>query len=134
MISRRNLFGLTLAVVGMAFLAADATQAMAQSGGNRVRLEARMSGGGAQSKARYEERTARPNRRKFTFELEKGTAGTVITVKHNGSDLGTRTIDAFGNAKIDVDTNEGDAVGAMAAGDEISVWVGGVQVMSGNLR
>jgi hypothetical protein len=131
MFTRRNLFSLTLAAVGLAMLAGDANSAMAQSSGNRVRLTASMQSGRTKAVAKYEQRDAR---RKFTFELEKGVPRTTITVRHNGFILATRQVDALGQAKVDFDTNDGHAVPVMNSGQPVSVWVGNQLMMKGTLR
>ncbi len=115
----------------MALLAGHAVPAMAQSGGNRIRLAATMSAGRTKAVAKYEQRDAR---RKFTFELQDGAPGTVITIRHNGVILAARRIDALGFAKVDFDTTNGNAVPVMNSGQVISVWVGSGMVMSGALR
>jgi hypothetical protein len=126
---------LSLAIVAIAALFST-TDAFAQGGASRLRLSARMFGGGMQATAKYEERGA--TRMKFTFELEKGVPGNTVTVIANGSVsnvvLGTPVIDAFGRAKIDVDTEEGDSVTRLANGDTIIVQVNGQTVMQGVLR
>lgn len=132
MFTRRNLLSLALGLAATVLVAGQASPSMAvQKGGNSLRLIARMSAGATKATAKYE---VKNTRRKFTFELEKGTPGTIITVQHKGVTLATRQIDSLGRAKIDWDTNIGSSIPNMASGDVISVWVGSTQLMSGTLR
>lgn len=126
---------LSLAIVAIASLFA-AAETFAQGGGSdRIRLEARMGGGGMKSVAKFEERGSRL---KFNFQLELGTPGTQVTVIANGSVsnlvLGTPVVNSLGRAIIDIDNTEGDNVTRLVAGDVISVQINGATVMSGTLR
>lgn len=128
MLSRRNLLGLSL-VIGFAVLAGDLNLLMAKGGASGVlQLQAAMSAGATKAKAKYEQRT---NRRKFTFELEKGRPGTVLSIRVNGQVIASRQIDALGRAKVDFDTVLGNPVPVMSAGQVVSVWVGTNMLMSG---
>ncbi|MEZ6094037.1 MAG: hypothetical protein R3C03_07325 [Pirellulaceae bacterium] len=97
----------------------------------RTRLVANGNSGAMKFRARYEERGSK---RKFNFQLEKGQAGQVVTVKAGSVVVGTATVNNLRRAAFELQTERGQAVPAMSSGTTISVWIGGVQVMSGNLR
>ncbi len=133
MLTRRNLLTLAVAAAGIMIVAGDATKALAQSGGgnDRIRLIANMSAGATKGKAKYEQRG---NRRKFSYELQNGAPGTVISVWRAGAVLGTFTVDAFGRGKFELDTGLGQGVPVMTAGNVIEAQANNVFLMSGVLQ
>ncbi len=126
---------LSVAVLVCSLLATALTSdSYAQGGGNRVRLEARMAANGMRGTAKWEQRA---DRIKFNYQLEKGTAGTVVEVQASTASgqvvLGSFTVDTFGRGTIDIDSRLGHNVPLLAAGDTVSARVNGVTIMSGVL-
>jgi hypothetical protein len=90
-----------------------------------------MSADATKGKAKYEQRG---NRRKFSYELQNGVPGSVITVRLGNAVLGTFTVNALRRGKFELDTNLGQAVPVMAAGNRIDAWLGQSILMSGTLQ
>lgn len=133
MLTRRNLLSLALAAFAALLVAGETSSLLAQGGGgnNGIRLIANMSAGATKGKAKYEQRG---NRRKFSYELQNGVPGSVVSVRRAGSVVGTFTVDAFGRGKFELDTNLGQSVSIMAAGDVIEAWLGENPLMSDSLQ
>lgn len=131
MITRRNVLSVFFAALAFALVGIDSDTAMAQ-GGNRIRLVANMASGATKARLRYDEINA--NRRKLNFELEKGTAGQMLTVKANGAIVGTATVNSLGIAKFELDTRKGQQVPVLTAGASVEVLAGNTVIMSGTLR
>lgn len=134
----RKAFTLVLAAALAALFAADSA-AFAKSlrgterGGDRVRLEARLSGKTlASGKSRYQERT-RVNvvEQRFKVQVEDFAPDQTLTIMLNGEMIGTVTTNALGRAELQFrtaafidDPGDGDPIGEfppIEAGDTISV-------------
>ena len=134
MLSRRKMLMLSLFSLGFASLFANASPAFAQNGGgNGIRLFANSRVGQTTGKAKYEELKGN-SRRKFSFELEKGTPGASVLVTVGVTTLGTASVNAFGRAKFELDTRLGQSVPQMATGTVVTVRVNGVLFAQTALR
>lgn len=114
---------LVIASLAFAVLSAVAAPAQAQ---DRVRLAGRFTG--IKARCSYEQRTSL-QRYKFNLQLELATPGQIgaatATTAQGVFDLGSFTVDATGRGVIDIDSNEGDLVPALAAGNVITLHYGG---------
>lgn len=132
MLSRRKVLIHSVLAFGFVFLAVDAQSSFA-GGGSRVRLFANMKVGHTKAKAKYESINGNA-RRKFSFELEKGAPGAVLTVSAGSTSMGTAIVDALGRAKLELDTDLGQSVPTMGVGTIISVTANGAGWASAPLK
>ena len=105
------------------------------AGGMETKLEVRLASTGtdplASGKAKFE---MRPDRVRFSTEVEDVGSATEIQVFAAGIDLGTLPI-VDGGADLNVDSRDGDTVPVLSAGDLVEVFntTGNVLILSGNL-
>jgi predicted PilT family ATPase len=131
MFTRRNILGLLVLAAGFTFVSSAANAKPIP--GDTIKLEARMRSGVTKSKAKYEE-IKNNTRRKFSFELEVGTAGQKVNVMVNGALMGTAIVNNLGRAKFELDTNLGQVVPRLASGANVVVTINGATAMNGTLR
>lgn len=110
------------------------TEAKEEKGGNKRVERLFASFIGAKGKARYEQRV---DRHKFNFQIERmtpGDTGVVSATTSTGKvQLGTFTVNGLGRGGFEIATNDGDAVPDLAAGDTITLELGG-RTFTGTLR
>ncbi len=134
MLSGHKISAFSLFVVGFAVLFANASPVFAQSGGgNGIRLFAHSRVGQTTGKAKYEEIKGN-SRRKFSFEMEKATAGAVVQVSVGSTTMGTATVNAVGRAKFELDTRLGQGVPQMGVGTLVTVKLNGLPFAQTPLR
>lgn len=132
MFTRRHAIQFSVIALGLTFLVTDANL-LAAGGGNRIRRIANMSAGPVKGKAKYEE-INNNSRRKFSFELQKGTPGTVITIITGSNTLGTATVNAARRVNFELDTRNGQNAPQLPAGTAVKIKVNGTILMSGILQ
>lgn len=116
----------------------DATAARGSSSSRaRIRLETRLSpvaGGSfarASGKAKWDSRNNN-TQREYEMEVEDVRPGTEVEFYLNDVKVGsTVTVDALGNARVELSTQLGHAVPLAAAGLRAEVRAGGVVVVTG---
>jgi hypothetical protein len=102
---------------------------------NEIRLEARLVGStafsAAKGKARFKDRGGE---RELQIEIENVRPGTMVSFLVGGIAYGgTQTVDGFGAARINVNTDLGDAVPTSVAGQLVQVVTsGGDLIASGS--
>jgi hypothetical protein len=88
---------------------------------NRVRLEAILSSTAAdpdaEGRARFE---SRPDRAQFRVEVENISVTDTVDILVNGNLIATVSLDN-GFGELDLNTQDGDTVPALKAGDEVEV-------------
>ena len=118
-----------------AFVVALSIPAMSVvSAGGGTRLEVNLTSTSADplasGKAKFEERS---DRTRFSTEAEDVTASGPLTVKVNGSMVGSMNVVA-GVGDLNLDTRDGQSVPAMNVGDTVEVFdAAGVLILSGTL-
>lgn len=127
-----NQFVRIAALAALVFMGASA-QAKDE---NRVKLEGRLNGPTlADGKAKYEQRG--DGRRKFSVEVEDTIPGAVHTIVVMRGGVPGASVDAQANAlgvvDLNLDTDLGQAVAVLQAGDQIVVWVMGRPIVAGRL-
>lgn len=110
--------------------AADLSQ-----GSSGTRLETRLAGSAAfpnaSGKARFEVKSA--DESQLGIELEDGPAGTPVRFVLGGDAIGSGTTDAFGGARLRLNSREGDVVPAASAGESVAVTTAdGTVIASGS--
>lgn len=129
-------------LVGFALLAftcgaVDAKDGKDDKGGkggnkNRVRLTTRFTG--VNAKAKFE---TKGTKSKFEFEIERSTPGATgsVSVKTSAgtSQVGTFTVNSLGRAEVELESEHGDVVPALVAGDTVSFTLG-ANSYSGTLK
>ncbi len=98
----------------------------------RVRLTATEAEPLASGSAKFE---MRPDRIRFSTEVEDVASATEIHVFAAGNDMGTLPI-VLGFADLNLDSRDGDTVPVLSVGDLIEVFNtnGNVLILSGNLQ
>ena len=84
-----------------------------------VRLLARARDGGVSSKGDFRARGA--TRKRLNVEVQRAIPGSTFDVALNGQFIGTITANQFGRGKIELNTQDGEAVPAVVAGDTLTV-------------
>ncbi len=107
---------------------------------NQVRLKTRLAGAAIQDKTpecSAEFRSDSRNRTKFTVEVEKINlpAGTMldVDVQHNGASqtVGQIKLSAAGSGELELESQDGDTVPVVQAGDMVTVSNAGKTILAG---
>ena len=111
-----------------------------QNNNNEVRLKTRLAGAAIQGKTpegSAEFRSDQRGRTKFMVEVENINlpAGTVldVAVQHNGASqtVGQIKLSAAGSGELELESQDGDTVPAVQAGDMVTVSNAGTTILAG---
>ena len=103
-------------------LSPDDQQANFASGsgsGTEVELRAVLTGAGGEGKARF--RAKDEGELNLRIEVEDAQPGTLVHFFVAGHFLGSRTVDVGGNARVDLNTDDGDHVPNVGPGTHVQV-------------
>ncbi len=105
--------------------------ARSQGSSNETRLEIDLIGSeaypDADGRARYRDRGGE---QELQIEVEDGPANTPITFFVGGAAVGSGTTDGFGDARLNLNSDEGDTVPSVGSGTTVSVEVTGGGVVA----
>ncbi|MFQ5747129.1 MAG: hypothetical protein ACE5HF_07920 [Gemmatimonadota bacterium] len=109
-------------------------QAAGGGGGGEQRIEARLSATGstfakAKGKARFRDRGGEAQ---LQIEVENLAPGLVVDFLVDGASAGQATTDAFGDARLSLNSDLGDIVPAVSGGTTVEAQVGGTTVAAGS--
>jgi hypothetical protein len=128
---------LTIAVlaVGTASMA-NADHGNGNNNNAETRLRTRLAGAAIQGQTpegSADFRVDAKNRSRLNVEVEHVNlpAGTVLTVSVGGSAVGTITLSALGFGELELNSQDGDTVPAVKAGDMVVVSNGATAILTG---
>lgn len=106
--------------------------ALSRGSSNETRLEANLTGSidypDADGRARYRDRGGE---QELQIEVEDGPANTPVTFLVDGKAVGSGTTDGFGDARLNLNSDEGEHVPSVVVGIEVSVEAGDLVVVNG---
>lgn len=114
---------------------ADAALASGSSSASATRIEIALTRPAdavyrnAKGKAKYATKTGE---RELQVEVENVPAGTVLTIAVGGTSAGSATADAFGKARLNLNTTLGQTVPMVSAGTTVTVTSAAGPVVSGS--
>ncbi|MFQ5689819.1 MAG: hypothetical protein ACE5HQ_06070 [Gemmatimonadota bacterium] len=131
------LVGLAACGDSVAPLATDtsATSAAGAKGSrNDTRLEARLTSTSsrfpdAKGRARFRDRSGE---QQLQIEIENVAPGATVSFVVDGSSVGSAMADAIGAARLDLNSDLGDAVPAVSEGTTVQARIGGATVAAGS--
>jgi hypothetical protein len=125
---------LLAALVAAVMLGGLSQSALAKDGGNKVRINLTHSAAypSAKGKADYKNKGGE---REFQVEVEniKQLAGKKVSILVNGAEVGSATVNSLGEARLELNSDRGNAVPNIKAGDKVEVRKrGGDLIVSGS--